>query len=164
MLRYGADPLYTNSLLPTRTVHVFSNSLPLTVDRIYIFVIGLTVTALLYAVYRWTPFGRVTTAVAENELAASSFGYSPDAVAAANWAIGSALAGFAGILIAPLVFLEPTGIVLLVVPAMAVALIGGFKSFPITFVAALALGVAQSEIQRYVDQPGWSTAPRHSSS
>ena len=48
--------------------------------------------------------------------------------------------------------------ILLVVPAMAAALIGQFQSFPITLLAALALGVVQSELQLYVSAPGWPTA------
>jgi ABC-type branched-subunit amino acid transport system ATPase component/branched-subunit amino acid ABC-type transport system permease component len=157
-LIYGQNPLQVPSVLPSSTVHLFSNSLVLGQDRIWIFGICLVLSAGLYLLYRMTPFGRVTTAVAENELAAATFGLSPDVIAAANWAIGSALAGLAGILIAPILYLEPTSLVLLVIPAMAAALIGGFSSFPITLVAALALGVAQSEIERYVSQPGWATA------
>ncbi len=157
-LIYGQNPLQVPSVLPSSTVHLFSKSLVLGQDRIWIFGICLVLSAGLYLLYRMTPFGRVTTAVAENELAAATFGLSPDVVAAANWAIGSALAGLAGILIAPILYLEPTSLVLLVIPAMAAALIGGFSSFPITLVAALALGVAQSEIERYVSQPGWATA------
>jgi sulfate-transporting ATPase len=157
-LIYGQNPLQVPSVLPSSTVHLFSNSLAIGQDRIWIFGICLVLSVGLYLLYRLTPFGRVTTAVAENELAAAAFGHSPDVVAAANWAIGSALAGLAGILIAPILYLEPTSLVLLVIPAMAAALIGGFSSFPITLVTALVLGVAQSEIERYVSQPGWATA------
>lgn len=157
-LIYGQNPLQVPSVLPSSTVHLFNNSLAIGQDRIWIFGICLVLSVGLYLLYRLTPFGRVTTAVAENELAAAAFGHSPDVVAAANWAIGSALAGLAGILIAPILYLEPTSLVLLVIPAMAAALIGGFSSFPITLVTALVLGVAQSEIERYVSQPGWATA------
>jgi ABC-type branched-subunit amino acid transport system ATPase component/branched-subunit amino acid ABC-type transport system permease component len=157
-LIYGQNPLQVPSVLPSSTVHLFSNSLAIGQDRIWIFGICLVLSVGLYLLYRLTPFGRVTTAVAENELAAAAFGLSPDVVAAANWAIGSALAGLAGILIAPILYLEPTSLVLLVIPAMAAALIGGFSSFPVTLATALALGVTQSEIERYVSQPGWATA------
>jgi sulfate-transporting ATPase len=157
-LRYGHNPLSVPSLLPTNTVHVISNQLPISEDRIYIFGICLVLTCGLYAVYQWTPFGRITTAVAENEVAAATFGYSPDMVAAANWAIGAMLAGLAGILIAPIIYLEPTSLVLLIIPAMSAALIGEFMSFPLTVAAALVLGISQSELQRYVSQPGWATA------
>ena len=157
-LIYGQNPLQVPSVVPSGTVHLFSSSLAIGQDRIWIFGICLLLSAALYLLYRLTPFGRVTTAVAENELAAAAFGLSPDVVAAVNWAIGSALAGLAGILIAPIIYLEPTSLVLLVIPAMAAALIGGFSSFPVTLVTALVLGVAQSEIERYVSQPGWATA------
>jgi sulfate-transporting ATPase len=157
-LIYGQNPLQVPSALPSSTVHLFSHSLAIGQDRTWIFGICLVLSAGLYLLYRMTPFGRVTTAVAENELAAAASGLSPDAVAAANWAIGSVLAGLAGILIAPIIYLEPTSLVLLVIPAMAAALIGGFSSFPVTLVTALVLGVAQSEIERYVSQPGWATA------
>jgi sulfate-transporting ATPase len=157
-LRYGHNPLAVPSLLPTKTVHIFSNKLPVSEDRIYIFAICIVLSAALFAIYRWTPFGRITTAVAENDVAAATFGYSPDVVAAANWAIGAVLAGLAGILIAPIIYLEPTSLVLLIIPAMSAALIGEFMSFPITVLAALVLGISQSELQRYVNQPGWATA------
>ncbi len=158
LLIYGSYPLTTPSLLPTSTVHLFTGSLPISVDRLWILGLCLVLNVGLYAVYRWSGFGRVTAAVAENELAAASLGHSPDAVAAVNWAVGSALAGLAGVLIAPITFLEPSSLVLLVVPAMAVALVGGFASFPVVFAAALAIGLTQSELSRYVTQQGWSTA------
>ncbi|MTD54453.1 branched-chain amino acid ABC transporter permease/ATP-binding protein [Amycolatopsis pithecellobii] len=157
-LGFGSYPLSVPSLLPTTVVHVFSSRLSISVDRLLILGITVALGLALYVVYRRTSFGRVTAAVAENELAASSFGYSPDTIAAVNWAIGSALAGLAGILIAPIILLEPTTLALLVVPGLAAALFGNFSSFPIVLVAALGLGIAQSEISRYVAQPGWSTA------
>jgi ABC-type branched-subunit amino acid transport system ATPase component/ABC-type branched-subunit amino acid transport system permease subunit len=157
-LRYGHDPISVPSLLPTNTVHLVSKQLPLSEDRLYIFAICVVLSATLFGVYRWTPLGRITTAVAENELAASTFGYSPDVVSAANWAIGAVLAGLAGIFISSIIYLEPTSLVLLIIPAMSAALIGEFTSFPLTLIAALILGISQSEMQRYVSQPGWATA------
>lgn len=157
-LSFGHDPLAVPSLFPTKSIYLFSNSLLIPEDFIFIFTISMVLSGVLYVVYRYTNFGRVTAAVAEHEVAAASLGYSPNAVALTNWAIGSMLAGFAGVLIAPIIFLEPTALVLLVIPATAAALIGEFKSFPITLLAALVLGVAESELQRYVDTPGWGSA------
>ena len=157
-LVYGHEPRTVPGLLPTHPVHLFVHGLVLGADRCYLLVIGAVLTAVLYTVYRFTQFGRLTTAVAENEIAAASLGHSADIVASVNWAIGSALAGLAGVLIAPIIFLEPTSLVLLVLPAMSAALIGQFSSFPVTFVVSLALGCAQAEVGRYVSQPGWATA------
>jgi ABC-type branched-subunit amino acid transport system ATPase component/branched-subunit amino acid ABC-type transport system permease component len=158
LILWGVNPLAVPSLLPTGTVHVFSHQLPIGEDRIFIFAIGAALTAGLWWFYRRSDFGRVTTAVAENQVVAASLGHSPDLVAAINWALGSALAAVAGVLIAPILFLEPTTIPLLVLPAMAAALLGQFASFPLTFAMALLIGVAESEITRYVSAPGWPTA------
>ena len=157
-LIYGVYPLHVPGLLPTSPVELFGGEVSLTADRLWIIGICLVLSAGLYYVYRRTSFGRVTTAVAENELAASSLGYSPDTVAAVNWAVGSVLAGLAGILIAPILLLQPTTLVLLIIPALAAGLLGGFVSFPVVLAAALGLGIAQSEITRYVHGVGWSTA------
>ncbi|MBN9622594.1 MAG: ABC transporter, partial [Actinobacteria bacterium] len=157
-LIYGVYPLHVPGLLPTSPVSLFGGQVTLTADRLWIIGICLVLSGALYVVYRRTSFGRVTTAVAENELAASSLGHSPDAVAAINWAVGSVLAGLAGILIAPILLLQPTTLVLLIIPALAAGLLGGFVSFPVVLVAALGLGIAQSEITRYVHGVGWSTA------
>ncbi len=143
-LRYGHNPLPVKSVLPTRSVHVFSHQLIIGLNYIIIFAIALALTVVLALVYRRTSFGRATTAVAEKQRVSASLGHSPDRIATINWALGGALAGLGGILIAPILFLEPTQLVLLVLPAMAAALLGGFSSFPLTFVTAVALGIAQS--------------------
>ena len=96
--------------------------------------------------------------MAENHVVAASLTHSPDVIASLNWAIGSVLAGFAGVLIAPTVSLQPTTLVLLVVPALAAALLTQFRSFSVTLVVALGLGIASAEIGCYVSQPGWATA------
>ena len=44
------------------------------------------------------------------------------------------------------------------IPALSAALVGGFKSFPVTLIAALLLGVAESEITNYVTTPGYQQA------
>ena len=157
-LAYGHNSLALPSLLPTETIRVFSNQLLIGQEYLYILAICLVLAMVLFGVYRFTAYGRITTAVAEHEVVAASLGYSPNAIAMLNWSVGSMLAGLAGVLIAPIILLQPTSLVLLVVPAMAAALIGDFRSFPITFAAALALGVAQSEMQLYVSTPGWPTA------
>jgi sulfate-transporting ATPase len=157
-LRYGHDPHAVKSIIPVSTVHIFSGQLGIGLNLIGIFLIGLVLTIVLSLVYRKTNFGRVTTAVAEKQLVAATLGHSPDLIASVNWALGGVIAGLGGILVAPILFLDPTQLVLLVLPAMAAALLGGFASFPITFVVAVALGVAQSLINRYVSQAGWSSA------
>lgn len=149
----GFDPI-----LPTGRVE-FADGVAIDRQRIYIFGIGLILTAALWLVYRYTAYGRVATAVSENELTAATLGYSPDRIATTNWAAAGGIAAFCGILIAPILYLDPTqlAITLMIFP-LAAALLGGFMSFPGALLASLAIGVAQSELARYWDLSGVSSA------
>ncbi|MCC6437520.1 MAG: ATP-binding cassette domain-containing protein [Acidimicrobiales bacterium] len=152
VLRYGARVTAVSSELPRTLVHPFG--LTISIDRFILVGIAAAVSALLWALYRYTRFGLATTAVAENQRAASSVGLSPDRIATLNWALGSALAGMAAILIAPIVQLQVATMTNLVLAAMAAALVAGFRSFPIAFAAGVALGILQTELVRFVNTPG----------
>jgi ABC-type branched-subunit amino acid transport system ATPase component/branched-subunit amino acid ABC-type transport system permease component len=149
-------PLVVPSELPTTPVRL----LDATVGENYLLIFGVAavLTAILTWVFRFTQFGRATIASSENRRALSSLGFSPDSLAAANWAIGGALASIAGILLAPITGLSITGFTLLIVPALAAAVIGNLASFPLALAGGLLLGVLQSETSRYVSTPGWSEA------
>ncbi|MCU1502111.1 MAG: transporter related protein, partial [Ilumatobacteraceae bacterium] len=152
VLRYGARVTAVTSELPRTLTHPFG--LAVSVDRFILVGIAAAMSALLWVVYRHSRFGLATTAVAENQRAASSLGLSPDFVATANWALGSALAGMAAILIAPIVSLQVATMTNLVLAAMAAALVASFRSFPVAFVAGMVIGIGQTELVRYVDTSG----------
>ena len=96
--------------------------------------------------------------MSENPRAAAALGVSPDLVATVNWAMGAALGALAAILLVPITGLAAGSLTFLVIPILAAAVIGRFSSFPITTVAGLAIGIAQSEVTRYATAPGWATA------
>jgi sulfate-transporting ATPase len=73
-----------------------------------------------------------------------------------NWVLGASISALAGALIAPITYLQPTLLVMLVIPALAVGLLANFASFPIVFLAAAGLGIAEALTARYVTAPGWS--------
>jgi ABC-type branched-subunit amino acid transport system ATPase component/branched-subunit amino acid ABC-type transport system permease component len=155
-LVFGAQPRTVTSSLPTNSVTILGASVG--EDRLWIFLIVIVLTVVLWAIYKYTTFGLATTAVAENPTAAATLAISPDVVAAANWFIGAALGGLAAILLVPITTLSAANLSLIVIPILAAAVIGGFSSFPITTIAGLVLGIAQSEVTRYVSTPGWETA------
>ncbi len=155
-LVFGGQPRIVNSSLPTSSVTIFGATVG--EDRLWIFLIVIVLTVVLWAIYKYTRFGLATTAVAENPTAAATLGISPDVIAAANWAVGAALGGLAAILLVPITTLSAENLSLIVIPILAAAVIGGFSSFPITTIAGLVLGIAQSEVTRYVSTPGWDTA------
>ena len=145
------------SSLPTSSIRI--GSITLGKNLVWIFCIVIVLSTVLYFVYKYTKFGLATTAVTENPLAASTLGISPDLIASVNWALGCALAGLAGILLAPITGLSVQGLTLLAIPAFAAVVVGNFHSFPITVAAGLALGVIQSEMTQYVGSTtGWAEA------
>ncbi|MEU1953533.1 branched-chain amino acid ABC transporter permease/ATP-binding protein [Nocardia rhamnosiphila] len=106
-------------------------------------IVGLAVVATL--LFRYTRFGTATEAAAESEKGAYLTGLSPDRIAFANWALSSVVAGLGGILIAPLVALNPVAYSLFIVPALAATLVGNFSSVWLTVAAGIVIGALQAE-------------------
>lgn len=152
VLRYGARVTFVNPELPTNLVRPFG--IVISIDRFIIVGIAAVLTLGLWSLYRFTTFGLVTSAVAENQRAASTVGLSPDRVATLNWAIGSGLAGLAATLVAPIVTLQVASMTNLVLAALAAALVAAFRSFPLAFAAGMLIGIGQSLLTRFVDTPG----------
>ncbi|HXC80111.1 MAG TPA: hypothetical protein VNU19_24030, partial [Candidatus Acidoferrum sp.] len=155
-IKYQANLTQVPSSLPSNPVQIFGISVPQ--QQIWLLGIAIAITIALYTVTKFTVVGLAITAAAENQRAASSLGWSPDVFAVLTWALGGMLAATAGILIVPIAGLLVTNLTLLVIPAMAAALLGNFVSYPLTLLAAIVIGIGQSEISNYVSQPGLSDA------
>lgn len=141
----GATGVAIEPILPTRIVQLGSLRIP--ADRFWLAgLVGLT-TLVLWALYRHTRFGIATRAVAENERAAVMLGVRADPVSVGNWVIASVLAALAVILAAPVTRLGATSTSLLIVPAIAAALVARFTNLWGAAGAAIAIGMAQSELQ-----------------
>jgi len=151
---FGAENRLVSGILPTDTVEIFGTTISR--DRLILATVAIVVSIALFLIYRYTRFGLATSAVAENQVATAALGRSPNLIAAVNWTAAGVLAGVAAILFAPLIGLNPGLFTLLVIPALAAALVGGFTSFSLTAVAGFAIGIAESEMARYIDTPGWS--------
>lgn len=155
-IRYEGITRFLPPLLPAGRISLAG--VPVNVDRLCLLGVGVLLTLGLTVLYRRTRFGLATTAAAENPLAAAALGYRPRNLALANWTIGAGLAGLAGVLVGPIVGLDPTQLSQIVFPALAAALVGGFSRFGLVFLAAIALGIVESESTGYISAPGWSTA------
>jgi sulfate-transporting ATPase len=119
-------------------------------ERIYLVAISLAVTVGLWAWTRFTRTGLAISASAENERAVQTLGWSPDRLAALTWGLGGGLAGLAAVLVAPLTGLSGLTLTMVVtVAGLAAALLGGFRSFPMTFVGGLVVGLGEALATRY---------------
>lgn len=161
-LHLGEKQRFVQGFLPDDPVRLPSD-VTVSADRLWITAIAVLLSIGLWAAYRFLRFGVATRAVAENQDTAAAVGISPDVVAAANWGLGGALAGFAGILVVPIVGLSVNEVLLLLVPSLAAALVGRFVSFPLTLLGAVVIGILESEltsgaswIPPLLRNPGWS--------
>lgn len=109
-------------------------------------VLGCVVVVLVagFVVARFTPAGLKMRAVVDSETMSALSGVNPKVVAMAVWAFSTFLAGLAGVLIAPIVTLDPTTYTLLVADAVAAVVVAQLRRPGIAVVASLALGIVGS--------------------
>ena len=105
-------------------------------------VIGVLVAIGLRLLLYRTRVGVAMRACVDDRSLAMLNGARPTNVAMLSWAVGSALAALAGVLIAPTLQLSALPLTLLVIDAYAAAIIGRLRSLPMTVVGALILGLA----------------------
>ena len=153
VIRYDSNARQVASWLPTNRVTLWG-TVGTTADRFILLGVACVSAFGLWLLYRSSQFGLATEAVSESERSASAIGLSPNKIAVLNWALGSALAALAGILVVPIITLQVTAMTSLVLAGLAAALIGDFRSFPIATAAGLGLGIGQTLVGRFVHQQG----------
>jgi len=119
--------------------------------RTLIIVGGLAVAAILYLLVAKTRLGMLIRAGASNRDMVESLGINIDRLFLIVFAIGAAMAGFAGILIAPIT--EATigmGNDIIII-AFVVVIVGGIGSIKGAFYAALIIGVIDTMSRSYLD-------------
>jgi branched-chain amino acid transport system permease protein len=112
----------------------------------------------LWAFFSFTMTGKALRATSQNPRAASLVGIPVPLMSMTAWGLAAALAGVAGVLLAPRLLLTPdSGIV--VILALAAAIIGGFTSLPGCVAGGILLGVVQNLIGMFVSSRAISLAP-----
>ena len=139
------DVQAVKSIFPEGTWHL--GDLRINSDRFYLALTVVIVAVVLAAIYKFTRFGLATRASAETEVGAVVSGLKPERIAVINWAISGAIAGLAGILIAPLTPLQPGVYTLFIVPALAAAVLGRFTALTPAVIGGIAIGMLQAEAQ-----------------
>jgi branched-chain amino acid transport system permease protein len=103
----------------------------------------LAIAVLVLLLYR-TRIGQAMRAVAINPAAAAVVGISAPRVARITVAVGLAMCGLAGAILAPIYTVHPLMGTLFVFKAFAIVIIGGMGSLVGAAVVAFALGIAES--------------------
>lgn len=149
---WGTTPRNPVSIFPDRGIDVGASLLRY--GQIGLFVVALVGAAGFFALFRFTDLGLAMRAAAQNRRAASLMGVNPDVTAALAWAIGGALAGLAGILLAAVTTLHPYSLSLLVLPGFVAALLGGLDDPRGAITGAAIVGFAQGMVPAIGLLPG----------
>ena len=117
------------------------------------FGMALLITAALYWFLVRTDTGRAIRATSQEPEAAALMGVNVDRMANITFALGTALACGAGVLLAPSLYLYPTVGEILVAKCFVIVVLGGLGSVPGAIAGGLLLGVVESLGAVYVSVP-----------
>jgi branched-chain amino acid transport system permease protein len=118
----------------------------ITSHQLLTFGLAVAVAAGLYLLLNRTRTGIAMRALVDNRELLALHGARPGLLGALSWALGSALAALAGILLASELGLDYITLTLLVINAYAAAMVGRLVSLPRTFVGAMVLGLLQAYV------------------
>jgi branched-chain amino acid transport system permease protein len=119
-------------------VQVGGVSFPL--ERMVITAIGAILIAILYAVIRWSRFGRAMRAIAQDREAAVLQGVNIDSVSALAFGLGCGLAAMAGVLMGSMFYVSSTMGAAIILKSFLVIILGGLGSIAGCVVGGLVLG------------------------
>lgn len=108
------------------------------------FVLALAITGALYLFLARTDTGRAVRATAQNAEAAILMGIDVEKIAMLTFGVGTALAGAAGVLLGPSLYLYPTVGEILIVKCFVIVVLGGLGSVPGAIAGGVLLGLVES--------------------
>jgi branched-chain amino acid transport system permease protein len=112
--------------------------------------VTLCVVALLFAFLRRTSVGLAMRAAAQNQSSSRLVGISVGRMLMLGWGLAGAIGAIAGMMVAPVVFLDPNMMSGVLLYAFAAALIGGIDSPVGAVVGGFLVGVLENLIGTYV--------------
>ena len=133
---FPSEPLFGNS-------YVSSHELGSTA-------VTLVVLALVYVFFRFTPLGLAMRAAAQNPVSSRLVGVRVGWMLALGWGLASAIGAVAGMMVAPVVFLEPNMMGGILLYAFAGALLGGIDSPAGAVLGGFIVGVLENVVGVYL--------------
>ena len=112
--------------------------------------VTLAVLLLVFAFFRFTPLGLAMRAAAQNPVSSRLVGVRVGWMLALGWGLASAIGAVAGIMVAPIVFLEPNMMGGILLYAFAGALLGGIDSPGGAVVGGFLVGVLENVVGVYL--------------
>lgn len=141
-LIYGAQIL-TIRTGPIKEGHQFLGAV-ITDIQILILVFSCLLSVALFWFIKYTKLGKAVRAVSDDSVAANVVGINPERIILISFAIGSMLAGAAGILISFETNIEPTMGFSALLKGIIASIIGGIGSIPGAVLGGFFLGLAEN--------------------
>jgi branched-chain amino acid transport system permease protein len=132
----------------TRTIEL--GGVPISVQDIGIVVVSFVLVGLLALFFRYTKLGLGLRAAALNPASSRLVGVRVGWMLALGWGLAAVLGAVAGMMVAPVVFLDPNMMQTILLYAFAAAVLGGLDSPLGAVVGGILLGVVMTMLERYV--------------
>jgi branched-chain amino acid transport system permease protein len=112
--------------------------------------VTLVVLAALYTFFRFTPLGLAMRAAAQNPASSRLVGIRVGWMLALGWGLAALVGAVAGMMVAPVVFLDPNMMAGILIYAFASATLGGFTSPGGAVLGGFIVGVIENLVGTYV--------------
>jgi len=112
--------------------------------------VTLVVLALLYAFFRFTPLGLAMRAAAQNPESSRLVGIRVGWMLALGWGLAAAVGAIAGMMVAPIVYLDPNMMGGVLLYAFAAALVGGIDNPMGAVIGGFLVGVLENVLGAFV--------------
>jgi branched-chain amino acid transport system permease protein len=149
-LVFGADPKFFPELFKKRNIQLFGGASINTADIAVLVIAVALMIGLQLIVYR-TKTGRAMRAVSFNLQSAKLMGINTDRIISFTFALGSALAAAAGVLVAMRIpRIDPLMGILIGLKAFVAAVLGGIGNIPGAMLGGLLIGITETMVVGYL--------------
>jgi len=148
---YGPSSVQIDGLFDSDGIQV--GEVFLASQYLAIIVLAALLVLMQYLIFEKTLLGKKLQATSQDKEMASLLGIPVVTMIMITFAYSSALGGFAGILVAPILFVSVNMAGIITLKAFAANIIGGYGSIPGAILGGLALGVAETLGAAYISVP-----------
>lgn len=147
---FGADPKFFPELFKKRNIELFGGASINSADIVVLIIAIVLMIGLQLIVYR-TKTGRAMRAVSFNLQSAKLMGINTDRIIMFTFALGSALAAAAGVLVAIRIpRIDPLMGILVGLKAFVAAVLGGIGNIPGAMLGGLLIGITETMVVGYL--------------
>jgi branched-chain amino acid transport system permease protein len=156
---FGTGQILSAPGLAPQPVRVYSFlNVPVTLDQIIVYVVVVALMIIGFVVLRYTDVGLQIRALVDSPAMTSLVGTNPGRISMAVWAVSSTLAGLTGVLVAPIVGLDPGQMTFLMVAAFAAVIAAKLVSLPWAVGVGLGMGIVSALVQYWLPPDSTYTA------